>query len=184
MEEEDTQVYVTYPGWSKQYNEWLPKNKIVDFNPVGLPANCPTKGSLQERQQLIVHCLLADIKRALKCVRKESPRITIRRDIQSDECDAIFGVGKIGKERRFQKNSALSSQFGDLWMQRIDEVGNCSYIIPGTLCVSLRNHRRIQEYDVEGKQWSIYPGTYILLSFVRGDATKEQLQTRQHLWQN
>ena len=174
-------MYVTYPGWSKSYNEWLPAQQIVT---VQQPTETFTSDhSLQERSAILVHQLLVDIKRCLKLVRKESPRAIIRRDAQEDECELIFGLKKTPKDKRYKNNSDLSSIFGKNWMQRIDHSGNCSYVIAGTFCISLRKHRQVREYDSEGKEYLMTPGTYILLSYVRGDATKEQHLTSANLWQ-
>ncbi|PIK36792.1 hypothetical protein BSL78_26369 [Apostichopus japonicus] len=85
LEETDDQVYITYPGWDKQFDHWLPKTDVVEkiHN-----QDTISLGSLPERSELFTSRLRLDIKRQLVGRRKEDPKIVIVRDIERDIYDS------------------------------------------------------------------------------------------------
>ena len=169
LKESDDSVFVTYPGWDSKYNAWIPKTNCADV--INVPY---TSTSLPDRQHLFCANLRLDIKRQLRCRRKEDPQTIIVQDIQLDVYNKLFGTRH--RKIKYSKNSELNNILGKSWMERFNNSHECCYVIQGTATISLHKHRPICEFDSTGKEIINCLGHFVKFQFVRGDATEQNVK--------
>lgn len=166
------EVKVTYPGWSKAFDEWRQVTDIVET-----PAEA-VNGSSEE---FFKFSLLTSIKEKIRSCRKEDSEVPFAIPVQKQSFDEfvaaeqLFSFETKGKTIfHFSNKVVAKSAFSKGWWFRIlNKAGDFSFIDLDTFQLRLQERPCLEEYSLDGKIL-YHRGFQAVVRFVINQGNREE----------